>query len=122
MKRCQNESALQISVAQFLDVALPDEVRAFHVPNGGRRDARTGARLKREGVKAGVPDFMIVARGSVCGFIELKTEKGRLSEAQREWRDWCWDNHVLYAACRSLPEVADVLRRWGVELKIKGMA
>lgn len=57
----------------------------FAVPNGGRRDAATGARLKQEGALAGVPDIFL-AKGS-CGrngmFIEMKTRKGRVSESQR---------------------------------------
>ena len=57
----------------------------FAVPNGGRRDAATGARLKQEGALPGVPDIFL-AKGS-CGkngmFIEMKTRKGRVSESQR---------------------------------------
>ena len=59
----------------------------FHVPNGGRRDAKEAAHLKRQGVRAGVPDLCLpVARGGYHGlFIELKTEGGRASEAQKDW-------------------------------------
>lgn len=35
----------------------------FAIPDGGRRDAVTGAHLKAEGVRAGVPDmFLAVPR------------------------------------------------------------
>lgn len=54
-------------------------------PSGGKRDARTAARLKAEGVKPGVPDITVaIARGRWHGmFIELKRqEKGVVSAEQ----------------------------------------
>lgn len=66
----------------------PGISRAFHIPNGGRRDPAEAANLKRLGVKAGVPDiFVPVACGKWHGmFIEMKRRKnGRLSEAQADW-------------------------------------
>jgi hypothetical protein len=49
----------------------------FHVPNGGQRNIREGARLKQQGVKPGVPDiFVPVACGNYLGlFIEMKRKK-----------------------------------------------
>lgn len=57
----------------------------YHIPNGGRRDAITGARMKAEGVAAGVPDIFLAVpwRGFGGLYIELKRQKGgTLSEAQ----------------------------------------
>lgn len=57
----------------------------YHIPNGGRRDAVTGARLKAEGVVAGVPDIFLAVpwRGFAGLYIELKRQKGsKVSEAQ----------------------------------------
>ena len=33
----------------------------YHIPNGGRRNKITGARLKAEGVVAGVPDVFLAS-------------------------------------------------------------
>lgn len=60
----------------------------YHVPNGGRRDAREAAMLKAEGVRAGVPDlFLPAARGGYHGlYIELKRRaSGALSPEQEDW-------------------------------------
>lgn len=60
----------------------------FAIPNGGARSATTGAMLKAEGVRAGVPDlFLAVPRGSYHGlFIEMKKTKGGVVSAAQEWR------------------------------------
>jgi hypothetical protein len=59
----------------------------FAIPNGGFRHITTARKLKREGVKAGIPDtFLAFPRGNYAGFfIEMKFGKGKLSPAQREW-------------------------------------
>ena len=65
----------------------PELEMLFHIPNGGKRGKLEAIRLKREGVKAGVPDlFLPVARGGYHGlFVELKAGKGVASLMQREW-------------------------------------
>lgn len=62
-------------------------IPVFHIPNGGSRHPAEAARLKAQGVKAGVPDLCIpVARGGNHSlYIEMKAPKGRVSEKQREW-------------------------------------
>ena len=64
----------------------------YAIPNGGRRDAITGARLKAEGVKAGVPDIALpVPNECYHGlYIEMKIRdkrKARVSPAQKKWID-----------------------------------
>lgn len=61
----------------------------FAIPNGGLRDAISGARLKAEGVRAGIPDLMLpVAKKGKNGlFIEMKRRtKGALGPKQKEWK------------------------------------
>lgn len=66
----------------------PELELLFAIPNGGARSAVTGARLKEEGVRRGVPDMMLpVARGGFHGmFIELKADaKARPTKEQTLW-------------------------------------
>jgi len=60
----------------------------FAIPNGGVRSKITGARMKAEGVKAGVPDIFvpIPARNYHGAFLELKSTStdARLSKKQAE--------------------------------------
>lgn len=114
------EDALAKQVADALAWLLPAEVEWSHVPNGGKRDAREGARLKGMGVKAGWPDLQFFwgqFPKDHFGFIELKSAKGTLSEEQREFRDRCLANFRSYAICRSLDEVIDTLVGWQVPLR-----
>lgn len=111
------ESKIQTEIMQFLDKHLPSSYRAHAVPNGGNRDARTGAIMKREGVRAGVPDITIIGAGGVCALIEVKTAKGTLSNSQVEYRDWCGANQVPYAVVRGLGDVEAALLDWGINLK-----
>lgn len=57
----------------------------FHIPNGQNIGVKAGARLKKQGLKPGVPDlFLAVSCGGYHGlFLELKVKGGRLSEHQK---------------------------------------
>ena len=56
---------------------------AFHVPSGGYRRPVEAAIFKGLGAIAGVPDVILVKDGTVFA-LELKSENGKLSDAQRE--------------------------------------
>lgn len=92
--------------ARLSEGSHPELKLLFHCPNGGCRDKREAARLKSLGVKPGVPDLMLpVPRSAWHGLaIELKSEKGRLSDPQKEWHSllqWCgW----WVCVCRSFDE------------------
>ena len=59
----------------------------YHIPNGGSRDKREAARMKGEGVRAGVPDLCLpVSSGAYHAlYIELKVAKNRPSAEQKAW-------------------------------------
>lgn len=62
----------------------------FHIPNGGLRNKREAARLKRQGVKAGVSDMFlpIPMRGYAGLWVELKAKEGvKPTASQKEWID-----------------------------------
>jgi hypothetical protein len=87
-----HEEDQQIALVDFLGMIerrVPDVRWVFHVPNGGRRDAVTGARMKRAGVRRGVPDLLLPIRsadGVHIGLaIEMKHGKNRTTIEQREW-------------------------------------
>ena len=62
----------------------PELKLLHHIPNGGKRNEKEAAHLKRQGVKAGVPDLCLpVARGGYHGlYIELKLQSNKPTEKQ----------------------------------------
>jgi hypothetical protein len=59
------------------------------IGNGGKRPIREAARLKAEGVKAGVSDLLLPLRRGGFGslWLELKAPGKKPSALQREWID-----------------------------------
>jgi hypothetical protein len=80
-----DEHTIQTLFVAYMRKHFPNLV-FFAVPNGSKRDPITAARLKREGVMPGIPDLFIAAPGAngrLGLFIEMKTEKGRPTKAQK---------------------------------------
>lgn len=74
--------------ASYNEAKHPELKLLYHIPNGGKRYKATAVRLKKEGLKAGVPDvFLSVARKNYHGlYIEMKDRKsGTTSDSQKEW-------------------------------------
>ena len=73
--------------AAFAQAAHPELRLLCHIPNEGKRSKAAGARLKREGLKPGVPDLCLpVARGKYHGlYIELKRIGETASKEQEQW-------------------------------------
>jgi len=109
-----SEAALHRTVAQYLDLALPANCVWSTVGHGGfPLPVRTAARLKASGLKAGVPDLMLIFGGKPY-FIEIKTPLGKLSRSQQEMHARLRAAGAQVAVCRSVEEVRDALKGWGI--------
>lgn len=111
-----SEDELHRACVQWADAqsaGIPELKGLFHPPNGGHRDARTGARMKEMGAKAGVPDLclpivrpVVWTNGDVIPagalWVELKSPEGRLRDSQRVWRDRLIEHDHCWTLCRSL--------------------
>jgi len=53
------------------------------IPNEGRRNSRTGGRLKKMGLKAGFPDLQVIKERDIL-FIELKTRDIRSQTSDKQ--------------------------------------
>ena len=86
----------------------------FHVPNGGKRNVREAARLKRQGVKAGVYDLMLnVARGGYHGLdIELKIKPNKLTDNQKIWCARMNRAGRLMLVCNDLNDVIQAVQNY----------
>jgi hypothetical protein len=65
----------------------PEWAMIFAIPNGGHRHPAVAAKLKAEGLQAGLPDLCLpIARHSRHSlWLELKVGKNGLSDAQEWW-------------------------------------
>jgi hypothetical protein len=73
-------------------------VRIFAIPNGSQRSRTTGAKLKAEGVSAGVPDLFVPAWTL---WIEMKrAEGGSVSAEQRDWHAYLRSIGHTVLVCR----------------------
>jgi len=110
----QKEEELQELVARYNDNL---GLLWFHPPNGGHRHAAVGAKLKRQGVKAGVPDVWILdtpaghdCRGVV---IELKVKGRKPTPEQVEWLAALEQRNWLTFCVNGLQEYVNVMRVLG---------
>lgn len=83
----------------------------YHVPNERKCSPQEGARLKRMGVKAGVPDLVLpVSVGEHHGlYIEMKAPNGRVFETQKWWLKELTAQGYLAAVCYGWKQATDCL-------------
>jgi hypothetical protein len=111
------EYQLHTAVADYLDWALTPASFFTTFPSGWGIMARaTAGRLKRAGLKAGVPDVLVIYAGQAI-FIELKSSKGSSTPIQRETQMRLLDAKALVFVCSSLEMVIDALMNAGVPLR-----
>lgn len=85
-----------------------------HIPNGGARNPVEGAKFKRMGVRAGMPDLVLFvpASGAHGLAVELKARGGRLSAAQKSYAEAFPRFGWRHAVCRSLEEFVEVVTKY----------
>lgn len=111
--KTKSETSLQWHVAALLENNLPDDVFYTAFPAGGGGFMR-GMILKGMGLKAGVPDILIVWQGRAY-WIELKrADGGELSDAQKETQPMLTAAGCPVANCNSLEAVKNQLQAWGI--------
>lgn len=110
MTEAQHQEAL-IDWSALYSKRWPELELLYHIPNGGKRNASEAAHLKRQGVKAGVPDLCLpVARGDHHGlYIELKARKNKPTEHQLSWIQKLSDQGYVVAVCWGWEQAAKVI-------------
>lgn len=110
-----DEQKLLFAWAEYAEVLYPELETMYHVPNEGRRSYRAGAELKKQGMKAGVPDICLpVSRGKYNAlYIEMKRIKGgTASDAQKWWIDRLNHYGNLAVICHGFDEAKDVILKY----------
>lgn len=109
------ERDLQYAVMNYFRSVCP-EAEAIHIPNGGYRRVIEASILKGMGVKAGVPDILVMWSPAKFGFIELKAPRQitRLSDAQKSFMGRLKILGIPCSVVSSLDSLASVIREWGI--------
>jgi hypothetical protein len=110
------EARIQAAIVEWIRVAAPS-VLAFAVPNGGLRSKAEAARMRWTGVLAGVPDLVVIAPGGRAFFLEVKTDAGRLSAAQRAIHDHLIALGTPAAIIKSIDDARRAFAAWGIKTR-----
>lgn len=91
-------------MARWRNMGLPDTLLAS-IPNMGAKG--------QYGLTRGLPDLLCIAPGFV-GFLELKTEKGKVSKHQEQFKLLAIRNGIPCAITYGLEQAVDVLETWKI--------
>lgn len=111
MKLKRSEAQEQSIVVQYCDIK---KFPIFAIPNGGSRHPIEAANLKKQGVKAGVPDLMLpIAKHGYHGlFIEMKVGYNKPTDNQRKWAEKLSKNGYLVKTCWSADEAINLITNY----------
>jgi len=113
--RRHDESNLQMTCVRWFRLQYPEMAGLlFAVPNGSKRGKVTAAILKAEGALAGVSDLLFLMPAGTCPYlcIEMKTQTGRQSPAQKEFQNNVEAVGARYALVRSFDEFVSLIRNY----------
>ena len=115
MKR--SEETEQITLIHWCNVNIckyPELELIYHVPNGGKRNKSEAIRLKRAGVKKGVPDLCLpVPKKNYNGlYIEMKYGNGRTSKEQKEWINKLNEQGYKAVVCNGFEEARSTIEEY----------
>lgn len=115
------EQAIQRAIFQHLKTRGAPGIFFFHCPNGGYRRRVEAAILKGVGVVRGIPDVIIVRPVIAGAFLhgqtyalELKTDRGVLSDEQRDVLQLLKSAGAIVAVANGLDAAVRQLEDWGL--------
>lgn len=107
--KSETEDSLQIKCVVWME---KNNILHYHIPNQGKRSMAQAAKLKRMGMRSGVPDIHIPIP-TAChhgAYIELKRDsKAVVSDNQRWWMKALADKGYFVAIATSFDEFVDVV-------------
>ncbi len=128
-----SENEIQASFFEWLDyvaVKNPEVALFYAIPNGSYKSPAARAMFKRTGLKSGVPDCHLPVSGYMGDvapiekiaakglWIEFKSKRGVLSEAQKVWIEALRSQGHRVEVCRDLASAANATIEY-LNLKFK---
>jgi hypothetical protein len=108
------EQAALFQWAKLSEGSKPQLRLLYAIPNGGSRHRLEAANLKRQGLKAGVPDICLAYPSGVYHglYIELKVGKNKPSDKQKEWLASLRAAGYMTAVCYGFQEAKDMIEKY----------
>lgn len=99
----------------------PQLALIFAIPNGGHRHKAVATKLKKEGVRAGVPDIFLCVpnrHGKHGLFIELKVGKNKPTKNQLHWLSGLSAEGYEAVLCYGFEEAKEAIIKY-LELEVR---
>jgi len=117
MPKVAPENASEVSIQASCKMRVESAFQAMFVavPNGGKRSVWSQRQVKKEGIKKGFPDAIIVGHGKNKGkiaFAEIKARESLSLEQQAILEHLSRNGHHV-GLFRSQDTLASKLREWG---------
>jgi hypothetical protein len=115
-KHSSEEADIQSEFFNQVKIFFPriPEKLLFAIPNGGSRNKLEAINLKRQGVKRGVADVLLLIPR--CGFaslcLEFKTKTGKQSDDQKEFQEQAENCGSKYVIVRSVKDAIDEMKNY----------
>ncbi len=108
------EEQIQTSCITWFNFHYPKYKDLLVHHHNNPRNPVNGARLKKLGLKAGIPDLVLYVPNSdyYCLFIEMKNEKGRLSAKQKEYKKLLQEQGYKWELCRSKEDFKKIISNY----------
>lgn len=113
VKRQNPEARIQVALCNHLRWRAKPDCFWFAVPNGGSRNVIEASHLKDQGVRAGVPDMILICGGRTYG-LELKADQGRVSVAQHATQIEMEMAGAAVATAYGLDAALAQVEKWGL--------
>lgn len=106
-----SEESIHKTVMEWVRAHPMIKKLVLHFPNEGRRTLRFGKLLQDMGMRAGVADLLIAMgrHGFNGAWIELKSARGIVSAAQKEFLDDMSQQGYFTAVCWSIDEAISTI-------------
>jgi hypothetical protein len=105
------EARIQADIVRYLS---SQRIFCHSVPNeGAGTDKMRTMRMITMGLRPGTADLVVWLPWHEIGYLEVKTQVGKLSDTQLRFKKRCEDHGVFYAVVKSVEDVQRILDQGG---------
>lgn len=123
MLRSKLPSFVKLKPEEQLCVSFADQLRYLtlegrlnaiwaHCPSEGKRSITTALIMRAMGMHVGIGDYFFCWKNG-SGFMEFKAGKGKQTDGQKRFQEWCESEGVKYVVVRSAEDGIATLMLWG---------